>query len=84
MVDQKTVICPHCDKAFRIYSRNSPRRETAINYILTHPNASTKELTEKLGISMRQAQYYKRSANEIRDAIAKIFSFLFQTSLRSE
>jgi len=84
MTNRKTVICPHCNKAFRIHSKNSPRRETAINYILIHPNADTKEISEKLEISLRQAQYYKRSANEIRDAIAKIYSFLFQTSLRSE
>ena len=84
MVDRKTVICPHCDKAFRIHSKQSPRRETAINYILTHPNATTNEVAEKLGTSVRQAQYYKKSANEIRDTIAKIYSFLLRSSLRSK
>lgn len=81
MTDRKTVICPHCNKAFRIQSNNSPRRETAINYMLMNPTASTKELTEKLGISLRQAQYYKKSANEIRDVIAKISFILFQNPL---
>lgn len=81
MTDRKTVICPHCEKAFRIHSYNSPRRETAINYILMNPSASTKELVEKLGISLRQAQYYKKSANEVKDVIAKIYSILFQNLL---
>lgn len=85
MVKRKIVICPHCDKAFNITSSRSPRRETAINYMLMNPGVSTKELVEKLGISLRQAQYYKKTANEIRDAIAKLFfSLLLQTPLRSE
>jgi len=84
MVNRKTVICPHCDKAFSIHSNNSPRRETAINYILMNPGVSTKELVEKLGISLRQAQYYKKAANEIKDAIAKLyFSLLLQDPLRT-
>ena len=85
MVNRKTVICPHCEKAFYIQSSRSPMRETAINYILMNPGVSTKEIVEKLGISLRQAQYYKKTANEIRDAIAKLyFSLLLQSPLRSE
>jgi len=84
MVDRKTVICPHCDKAFRIHFHLSPRRETAITYILRNPNATTKEISDKLTISLRQAQYYKKTANEIRDAIARIYSLFFQDSIRTE
>jgi len=84
MTDRKTVICPHCGESFYIHFKNSPRRETAINYIVMNPDVSTKELAEKLGTSLRQAQYYKKSANEIKDIISKLyFSLLLQDPLRN-
>lgn len=84
MTDRKTVICPHCDKAFRIYKSRSPHRETAINYFLKNPDATTKEVAEKLSIHIRQAQYYKKAANEIKDSIVQIYSIYFPNSIRSE
>ena len=84
MTDRKTIICPHCDKAFRLRRSSSPRRESTIDYILANPNADTKEIAEKAGVSLRQAQYYKKAANEIRDAFTKIYFFLLHSPIRSE
>lgn len=81
--NRKTVICPHCDKAFRLRLRHSPRKESAIDYILANPNVETKKIAEKLGVSLRQAQYYKKSANEIK-AVMKNTPFLLKSSIRSE
>ena len=86
MVNPKIVICPHCEKTFTVTTRRAAQRETAIFYILMNPGVSTKEVSEKVGVSLRQAQKYKKSANEIRDLIAKTHSILFFSpySLRSE
>ena len=84
MVDQKTIICPHCGKAHQLHGYSSPRRESAIIYLLINPETTTKELAEKLGVSVRQAQYYMKSANEVKDIVAKLyFSILLQDPLRS-
>lgn len=81
--NRKTIVCPHCDKAFRLRRGSSPRRESAIDYILTNPDIDTKKIAEKFGVSLRQAQYYKKSTKEIKEAMENT-PFLLQSPIRSE
>lgn len=74
--DRKTVICPKCGGVFRIRTKYSSRRESAITFLLNNPEVSPKDLAEKLDISLRQAQYYKRTSKEIINLYAQIIAKL--------
>lgn len=62
---RRIVICPHCGDAFMLTKRKSLRRDSAINYVLTHPQINSLELADKIGVSQRQAQYYLKYARDI-------------------